>query len=119
MRDTDGVIDPFATYTSISEMALRMFLAVLLGAVPGFERKYRNRPAGLTTGASLWLTGAVGLACGIGYYVVAGLATILALFILVFVRVIERVIPTDDTQPVRTDKHAEAHGKTGETSAEA
>lgn len=177
MRDTDGIIDPFATYTSISEMAIRMLLAVLLAAVLGFEREYRNRPAGLrthmlvalaassfmiialevfyktqdladhapidllrvieavtagvaflaagtiitsgtrvaglTTGASLWLTGAVGLACGIGYYVVAGLATALALFILVFVRVIERIMPSDDTQPGESDKLAQADGETG------
>ncbi len=174
MRDTDGVIDPFATYTSISEMAIRMCLAVMLGAVVGFEREYRNRPAGLrthmlvalaassfmiialevfyrtqhmaeyarldllrvieavtagvaflaagtiitsgtrvaglTTGASLWLTGAVGLACGIGYYVVAALATALALFILVIVRVIERVMPTDDTHPTQSDKHGSKTG---------
>ncbi len=178
MRDTDGVIDPFATYTSISEMAIRMFLAVLLGAVLGFEREYRNRPAGLrthmlvalaagsfmiialevfyktqdladhapidllrvieavtagvaflaagtiitsgtrvaglTTGASLWLTGAVGLACGIGYYVVAGLATAIALFILVFVRVVERVMPNADTLSGETDKQADTDSKTGE-----
>lgn len=169
MQDADGVIDPFETYTSISEMAIRMFLAVLLGAVLGFEREYRNRPAGLrthmlvalaastfmiialevfykmqdvadhapvdllrvieavtagvaflaagtiitsgtrvaglTTGASLWLTGAVGLACGLGYYVVAGLAAVLALIILMSIRVIERYMPTDDTRPTKTDKH--------------
>ena len=170
MQDADGVIDPFATYTSISEMAIRMFLAVLLGGVLGFEREYRNRPAGLrthmlvalaastfmiialevfyktqdlaghapidllrvieavtagvaflaagtiitsgtrvaglTTGASLWLTGAVGLACGIGYYVVAGLAAALALLILVSVRFIERYMPTDDTPAAKGDKQS-------------
>jgi putative Mg2+ transporter-C (MgtC) family protein len=66
-----------------------------------------TRVAGLTTGASLWLTGAVGLACGIGYYVVAGLATALALFILMSVRMIERYMPTDDAGPARND---EPHG---------
>ncbi|MEN3975837.1 MgtC/SapB family protein [Emcibacter sp. SYSU 3D8] len=169
MRITEGVIELFATQTSIGEMAARMGLAVLLGALLGIEREYRNRPAGLrthmlvalaactfmiialevfsrsqhldgrnsidllrvieavtagvaflaagtiitsgtrvaglTTGASLWLTGAVGLACGIGYYVVAGLATILALFILVIIRVLERFMPTDDTHPGRPAKH--------------
>ena len=63
-----------------------------------------TRVAGLTTGASLWLTGAVGLARGIGYYAVAVLATVLALFILVIVRVIERVMPADDKHPTETDK---------------
>jgi putative Mg2+ transporter-C (MgtC) family protein len=168
MLDTDGVIEPFETYTSVSEMGVRMLLAVVLGALIGFEREYRNRPAGLrthmlvalaastfttialevfykaqhlsdrapvdllrvieavtagvaflaagtiitsgtrvaglTTGASLWLTGAVGLACGIGYYVIAGLATVLALVILAVVRVAERLMPTDRSVPGRTAK---------------
>lgn len=37
---------------------------------------------GLTTAASLWCTAAVGLACGFGLYIVAVVATGLALFIL-------------------------------------
>jgi putative Mg2+ transporter-C (MgtC) family protein len=37
---------------------------------------------GLTTGASMWLAGAVGLACGGGFYVIAVLGTVLALVVL-------------------------------------
>jgi putative Mg2+ transporter-C (MgtC) family protein len=41
---------------------------------------------GLTTGAGMWLAGAIGVACGAGYYVVAMMATFLALFIVVALR---------------------------------
>ena len=37
---------------------------------------------GLTTGAGMWLAGAVGLACGLGQYAIAVMAVILAILIL-------------------------------------
>jgi putative Mg2+ transporter-C (MgtC) family protein len=41
-----------------------------------------GRPKGLTTGAGMWLAGAIGLACGIGNLVLAAMATALAIAIL-------------------------------------
>ncbi len=41
---------------------------------------------GLTTGAGMWLAGAIGVACGAGYCMLAVMATVLAAFILVAVR---------------------------------
>ncbi len=41
---------------------------------------------GLTTGAGMWLAGAVGLACGIGHLPLAAIATVLALLILSLIR---------------------------------
>ena len=46
----------------------------------------QGKPRGLTTGAGLWLAGAVGLACGIGNIALAGMATGLALTILWLLR---------------------------------
>jgi putative Mg2+ transporter-C (MgtC) family protein len=37
---------------------------------------------GLTTGAAIWLAGAIGVACGIGFYLVASLAAIFAVIVL-------------------------------------
>lgn len=37
---------------------------------------------GVTTGAAIWLAGAIGVACGIGYYIVAVVSTILAIVVL-------------------------------------
>jgi len=43
----------------------------------------RAQISGLTTGASMWLAGAVGVACGFGFYSIAVIATGLALIVLV------------------------------------
>ena len=44
---------------------------------------------GLTTGAGMWLAGAIGVACGVGYGILALMATVLAAIILVAVRWLE------------------------------
>jgi putative Mg2+ transporter-C (MgtC) family protein len=46
----------------------------------------RAQISGLTTGASMWLAGAIGLACGFGFFSIAVLATILALIVLVLLQ---------------------------------
>lgn len=50
----------------------------------------RGTVHGLTTGAGMWMAGAIGLACGIGRPAVAGMATLLALGILSLIRLVER-----------------------------
>jgi putative Mg2+ transporter-C (MgtC) family protein len=49
----------------------------------------RGRVKGLTTGASLWLAGAVGLSCGLGEYVLALIAVAMTLIILRLVKLLE------------------------------
>lgn len=44
---------------------------------------------GLTTGAGIWLVGAIGLACGLGIWQVAAIATLLGLIVLWVLRRIE------------------------------
>jgi putative Mg2+ transporter-C (MgtC) family protein len=56
----------------------------------------RGEVHGLTTGASLWLAGAIGVACGIGYYFIAVLATALAFFVLTVLRWVENAMPKKD-----------------------
>lgn len=43
----------------------------------------RGNVQGLTTGANMWLAGALGVACGAGYYVIAVIGTVFALIVLV------------------------------------
>jgi putative Mg2+ transporter-C (MgtC) family protein len=42
----------------------------------------RSRIKGATTGAGIWAVGALGVACGFGYYLHAALITLLALFVM-------------------------------------
>ena len=43
----------------------------------------QDNVSGLTTGAGMWLAGAIGIATGAGYYIVAAMTTGLALIIFV------------------------------------
>lgn len=56
--------------------------------------RYGVNIRGLTTAASLWCTAAVGLACGFGLYIVAGVATGLALIILLVLAKLNSVLQT-------------------------
>jgi putative Mg2+ transporter-C (MgtC) family protein len=155
----EQLVDEFAhpTYTSFPVIAARLLLATIFGAVIGFEREWRNRPAGLrthilvcvasatfailtieiihapmfatdalgdivkvdpirvveavtagvaflaagvviftrgqvhglTTGAGMWLAGAIGVACGLGLWQIAIFSTILALIVLVLLYAVE------------------------------
>jgi len=155
----EQLIDEFGhpTFTPFSVIVARLLLAAVFGGAIGFEREWRNRPAGLrthilvcvaaatfailtieivhapmfttdalkeavkvdpirvveavtagvaflaagvviftrgqvhglTTGAGMWLAGAIGVACGLGLWQVALLATLLALVVLGLLHVFE------------------------------
>lgn len=63
----------------------------------------RGSVHGLTTGANMWLAGALGVACGAGYYFLATIGTAFALVVLVVLGKLEAKLtnksPDDDAQP--------------------
>ncbi|HRK95312.1 MAG TPA: MgtC/SapB family protein [Rhodospirillales bacterium] len=59
----------------------------LIGVGALLQRERRLR--GATTGASVWLVGGIGIACALGYYVAAAIATGIGLFVLVGLGLIE------------------------------
>lgn len=160
--DLDGLISGLRTHMPEAEIALRLGLATLFGAVIGIDRELRDHPAGLrthmlialaaslftvlsfelyhyvrstggeritadpiriieavtagvaflaagaiiqgrgrvhglTTGAGMWLAGAVGLTCGAGFYTVAVMAVILAVIILAGVKRLETLARRHNT----------------------
>ncbi len=48
----------------------------------------------ITTGASMWLAGAVGLACGAGQMPLAAMATLIVVVVLITLRWLERKMGT-------------------------
>lgn len=52
-----------------------------LGA--GTILRREDRVEGLTTAAGLWLVAAVGMACGVSFYLLATASTLIALFLLI------------------------------------
>jgi len=156
------------TYTPFPVIVARLLLASLFGAAIGFEREWRNRPAGLrthilvcgaaaafailtieiahapmfeketarfdpiriveavtagvaflaagvviftkgevhglTTGAGMWLAGAIGVACGLGFWQIALLATIIALVVLGLLNMFEARMGMNEGGPVTDGK---------------
>jgi putative Mg2+ transporter-C (MgtC) family protein len=56
----------------------------------------RGNIQGITTGASIWTAGAVGVACGIGNLALAGMVTALALIIMVVLGRFEHEVINDN-----------------------
>jgi putative Mg2+ transporter-C (MgtC) family protein len=91
-----------ALYTAIAELAvsgipptsgrfqadpIRVIQAVaigigFLGSGVIFVSRHEDRVQGLTTAASIWATAAIGMAAGLGHYVLAVGATLMLLFVL-------------------------------------
>lgn len=84
-KQPDATADPIRIIEAVT--AGVAFLAA--GAII----RSRGNVRGLTTGANMWLAGALGVACGSGYYAIAGIATAFALIVLVVLGHIERKLP--------------------------
>ena len=52
----------------------------------------RNEVSGLTTAATVWVTAALGIACGLGAWVIVGVTVTLALLVLAGLAGLDRVI---------------------------
>ena len=61
---------------------------------------------GLTTAATLWVSAAIGMACGAGMYAVALTATVLSILVLVSVRFFEKNVLTSSTKNLKRLKIA-------------
>lgn len=72
----------------------------------------RGSVHGLTTGANMWLAGALGVACGAGYYFLATIGTGFAIIVLVVLAKLERRLSTrradhEEAAPVESDQRSE------------
>lgn len=88
-----------ATDSSVQADPIRVIEAVTAGVAflaAGTIFSQRGRVMGITTGASMWLAGAVGLACGAGRIPLAAMATLITVILLWLVRLMSRRIGTGD-----------------------
>ncbi|MET3791308.1 putative Mg2+ transporter-C (MgtC) family protein [Aquamicrobium terrae] len=65
----------------------------------------RGEVHGLTTGAGMWLAGAIGLAVGLGFWQIASFATLLAVIVLGLLHIAQRHKQPDEkeTRPAKPD----------------
>ncbi len=71
----------------------------------------RGTVHGLTTGAGMWLAGAIGVACGIGRFTIAVIALVLTVVVLSLFRLLERLLfgrRPPQPAPAPTDAEADA-----------
>lgn len=61
----------------------------------------RDGVRGLTTAAAIWTVAAIGMACGAGFYWEAAAATGLTIFVLYFLRYVERLLLPKQFEEVR------------------
>jgi putative Mg2+ transporter-C (MgtC) family protein len=91
IRTADGVsADPLRVVEAVT--AGVAFIAA--GAIIRNDDKVR----GLTTGAGMWLAGAIGIACGAGHLMLAALAAALGFLVLTVVRWIQRDVMPDNNE---------------------
>lgn len=63
----------------------------------------RGTVRGLTTGAGVWLAGAIGVACGLGRFTIALMAMILALVVLSLFHFVEKRLFANDSTSDKDD----------------
>jgi putative Mg2+ transporter-C (MgtC) family protein len=71
----------------------------------------RGEVHGLTTGAGMWLAGAIGVASGLGLWQIAALATLIALIVLGFLYMVERRLEIGETPDGAPKANGGAKGK--------
>ncbi len=81
----------FGAPTEISRIASNVVVGIgFLGA--GVIFKGENRVNGITTAATIWITAALGLGIGAGYYVVATIGCVFVMAVLITFTAFEKVI---------------------------
>jgi len=90
---TFAIIDSSDNFSeAVRADPLRVIEAVVAGIAflgAGAIIRGQNGVEGITTGASMWVAGAVGIATGMGYYALAALTTVLAFTVLYLIGKIE------------------------------
>lgn len=84
---------PFSGASNVNVDPLRLVEAVTAGVAflsAGLIFSRNGSVKNVTTGASMWLSGAIGTACGVGQIGLAGLATIMVVIVLAVIGRLER-----------------------------
>lgn len=65
--------------------------------------RLKDSVQGTATAASLWVTGAIGVACGLGTYDVALMLALVAFLVLRLMPPLKKVAGADEDQPLKTE----------------
>ncbi|MDP8995216.1 MAG: MgtC/SapB family protein [Pseudomonadota bacterium] len=87
LRDDGGAPDPLRAIQGLSQAI--GFIAAGLIFVRG------GSVVNMTTAANIWIAAAIGIACGSGQYRIVAVGAALALVLLVFMKLLERHLPSE------------------------
>ncbi|MBZ8132908.1 MgtC/SapB family protein [Afifella sp. IM 167] len=89
-RDASDVVrsDPIRLIEAVTSGVAFLAAGVILHA--------RGHVSGLTTGAGMWLAGAIGTAVGLGHGLIAALATAIGLFIIIVLRNVSAAVSEEN-----------------------
>ena len=94
------VVDPDDANVQIDVTRVASYVAAGIGFIGGGAIvKYRGAVSGITTATSLWTTAAVGLAAGLGFWIAAVTATVLAVLALHGLKPLSRMLKRRSEQP--------------------
>lgn len=88
-KGADGAADPIRIIEAVTAGVAFLAAGAIIQA--------QGRVKGLTTGAGMWLAGALGVACGTENYLVAFIALVLAAIILAAIRPLEEKLYDGDS----------------------
>ena len=74
----------------------------------------RGEVHGLTTGAGMWMAGAIGLGCGLGLWQIAAFSTLISLFVLGLLHTLENRLELDDDAGRASQSHAAPKSNAGD-----
>ena len=111
---TEVLYSEIGTETATRIEPIQVIQAVTTGIAflgAGVIIQSRGHVQGITTATALWLAGAIGVASGMGYGLIAAVATILSLLVLTVVNGIEALLPK--TLPDEVDGRGDGGNKVG------
>lgn len=86
-------MQPLTANADVSRVVQGIMTGIgFLGAGVIIQNPSLNRIRGLTTAASIWVTAAVGIVCGLGLWSVALIATIILILLLTVGRFVEKAL---------------------------
>jgi putative Mg2+ transporter-C (MgtC) family protein len=86
-------MQPLTANADVSRVVQGIMTGIgFLGAGVIIQNPSLNRIRGLTTAASIWVTAAVGIVCGLGLWSVALIATMILILLLTAGRVVEKAL---------------------------
>lgn len=81
---SDEMVKFYSNYAAMNPLHIVAQIIVGVGFIgTGLIFTRDNKLMGLTTATGLWVSAGIGMACGLGFYKLAGIATVFTLFIFI------------------------------------